>query len=57
MFTFGVAQLAIVSRPLLGFRAALAAGFFPFVIADLLKIVLAAAVLPSVWRFTGRRSY
>jgi biotin transport system substrate-specific component len=56
VFTFGVVQLAIVSRPLLGFRGALAAGFFPFVIADLLKIVVAAAVLPSLWRFTGRRS-
>ena len=30
--------------------AALATGFYPFVVADAIKLCLAAAVLPSVWR-------
>jgi biotin transport system substrate-specific component len=55
VFACGVLQLAIVSRPALGITAALAAGFFPFVLVDLLKIAAAGAVLPSVWRLTARR--
>lgn len=40
------------------FGLALVAGFYPFVVADLLKIVLAAGALPAVWRVLrpyGRR--
>jgi biotin transport system substrate-specific component len=55
VFAFGILQLAIVSQPQLGIGGALAAGFFPFVLADLLKVVAAAAVLPSAWRLTARR--
>jgi len=55
VFAFGILQLAIVSRPQLGIGGALAAGFFPFVLADLLKVVAAAGVLPSAWRLTARR--
>jgi biotin transport system substrate-specific component len=55
VFAVGILQLAIVSRPQLGIGGALAAGFFPFVLADLLKVVAAAGVLPSAWRLTARR--
>jgi biotin transport system substrate-specific component len=47
VFTFGVIQLAAVSHT--GLKGALAAGLFPFAIADLLKLAAAAGVLPFVW--------
>jgi biotin transport system substrate-specific component len=34
--------------------AALALGFYPFVIADAIKLCLAAAVMPVAWRFLAR---
>jgi biotin transport system substrate-specific component len=37
-----------------GLRAALAAGLYPFVIVDFIKVVLASAVLPSAWRLMRR---
>lgn len=38
-----------------GLSGLLAMGFFPFIPGDLAKAVLAAALLPSAWRFLGRR--
>ena len=38
------------------FGLALGAGFYPFLLADLLKIVLAAAMLPGGWRLLARRA-
>ena len=38
-----------------GLRAALAIGFYPFIVADLLKVVAAASVMPSLWKITGTR--
>ena len=32
------------------FGLALAAGLYPFLLADLLKIVLASGMLPGMWR-------
>ena len=32
---------------------ALQLGFYPFVLADLAKVCVAAALLPALWRFTG----
>lgn len=55
LFAGGVLWLA--SAPLagaIGLRAALAAGFYPFVLPDLVKIAVAALILPSVWRFADR---
>lgn len=40
----------------MGIAAALATGVVPFVGADLLKLLAAAAVLPAVWRLLGSRS-
>ena len=39
-----------------GLRAALAIGFYPFIVADLVKVAAAAAVMPGVWKFTGTRT-
>ena len=38
-----------------GVRAAVAAGFAPFVAVDLVKLAVAAAAMPAVWRFIGPR--
>ena len=36
-----------------GLSAALSAGLYPFVIADVIKLCLAASILPALWRLTG----
>ena len=56
IFAGGVLWLAYgapgtVGQPAAGLRAALAAGFFPFIVADLLKVCLAGAVPPTVWKW------
>jgi biotin transport system substrate-specific component len=57
IFTFGVTWLALFARPTpLGFEAALLAGFYAFLPVDLYKVLVAAAILPTVWRATGRRN-
>jgi biotin transport system substrate-specific component len=56
VFAGGVAWLALVARPAGGFGAALAAGFYPFVVADVIKLLFAAAVMPALWWLTGRRA-
>ncbi|MFC4352779.1 biotin transporter BioY [Fodinicurvata halophila] len=47
----GVAWLAT----LIGFEQAIASGFTPFIVGGLLKIVLGALMLPSVWKLIERR--
>jgi biotin transport system substrate-specific component len=54
VFAGGVGWLAIGLR--LGVERALAAGFYPFVVPDVLKLLIAAAVMPSLWSLTGIRS-
>jgi len=39
----------------LGLGAALAAGAYPFIIPDVVKAAVAAALAPTVWRAIGRR--
>jgi biotin transport system substrate-specific component len=46
------ARLAVPGPPM-GLEAALAAGVYPFVLADLAKVLLAASVLPGLWQFFG----
>ncbi len=46
VFAGGVLWLSL----LVGLEAALAAGFYPFVIADTLKLVAAAGVMPGLWK-------
>jgi biotin transport system substrate-specific component len=51
LFGGGVLWLAYVApgQPI-GLRAALAAGLYPFIVADLIKVAFASAVLPAVWK-------
>jgi biotin transport system substrate-specific component len=37
-----------------GLEPTLEAGLYPFIVGDLLKLYLAAALLPAVWRIVGR---
>jgi biotin transport system substrate-specific component len=56
IFAFGVSWLALFARPAgLGLDAALRAGFYPFLVGDIFKIFLGAAILPGVWKIVGRR--
>jgi biotin transport system substrate-specific component len=51
IFAGGVSWLAIsVTRSL---STAIATGFLPFVLADLVKVAAAAAILPQAWRIIG----
>jgi biotin transport system substrate-specific component len=56
LFLGGVLWLAYVPQiggPA-GLRAAMAAGFYPFVLPDILKVAVAALVLPGLWRIADR---
>jgi biotin transport system substrate-specific component len=55
VFAGGLLWLTITS-PAHSFPAALATGFFPFVVPDLLKLLVAASVMPGIWKFTGTRA-
>jgi biotin transport system substrate-specific component len=50
VFSCGVLWLAF-GAPHVGLSAAIATGLVPFLPADIVKIFLAAAVLPAAWRF------
>jgi biotin transport system substrate-specific component len=55
VFLGGVSWLAWFAQPApLGLPTALRTGLLPFIPADIVKILIAAAVLPSVWKLTGR---
>jgi len=55
VFAGGILWLAIVARPGGGFSGALRVGFIPFIAADLLKLMVAAGVMPSLWWLRSRR--
>jgi biotin transport system substrate-specific component len=56
VFAGGVLWLAWFARPAAsGLDAALRSGLYPFIAADLLKIAVAAAVMPILWRFLVRQ--
>ena len=42
------------AAPPIGFEAALVAGVYPFVAADVMKLLVAAGILPGVWALLGR---
>jgi biotin transport system substrate-specific component len=50
IFTCGVAWMAF-GTPNLGLSTAVRTGLIPFIPADIIKICLAATVLPAAWRF------
>jgi biotin transport system substrate-specific component len=55
VFACGIVWLAWFARPApAGLPNALRLGLYPFIAVDILKILLAASVLPAVWKFTGR---
>jgi biotin transport system substrate-specific component len=53
VFTGGVSWLMIAGSRL-GLAAALAAGFYPFVVADFTKLLVASGVMPALWKIIGR---
>lgn len=55
VFGCGVLWLAFSGRPAIGMAAALRTGLFPFIPADTFKILVAAAVMPALWRLTRAR--
>jgi biotin transport system substrate-specific component len=56
VFAGGVLWLTIASKPSIGLSGALAVGFVPFIVPDLLKLLVAAGVMPALWRITGSAS-
>ena len=54
IFASGVTWLALFAQPTgVGFEAALNTGFYPFIPADIVKILVAAAIMPALWKLTG----
>lgn len=53
IFACGVLWLGLFVDPSRGVSGALATGFYPFIIADLVKLLVAAGVMPGLWRLTG----
>ena len=53
VFACGVAWLAFGAHA--GLAAAVRTGLIPFIPADVIKVLLAAAILPAAWRFLGVR--
>jgi biotin transport system substrate-specific component len=58
IYTCGIVWLGLFARVAgaaapVGIQAALAAGFYPFVIADIVKVLAAAGVMPALWRLLG----
>jgi biotin transport system substrate-specific component len=55
VFTCGVAWLAWFARPAAAsLQDALRTGLYPFIPADIVKIFAAAAVMPALWKLTGK---
>jgi biotin transport system substrate-specific component len=56
VFTFGVAWLAWFARPAaLNLDQALRTGLYPFIPADIIKLFVAASVMPALWKLIGNR--
>ena len=56
VFTFGVLWLAWFAQPVqAGLAPALRTGLYPFLPADIVKICIAAAIMPGVWAVIGQR--
>jgi biotin transport system substrate-specific component len=51
VFAFGVLWLASFATPAIGLENAVRIGFLPFIGADVIKLAIAAGILPTVWRF------
>ncbi|GAB2589755.1 biotin transporter BioY [Microlunatus antarcticus] len=53
IYAFGVTGLAASTG--MGITTALAKGVAPFLVGDLIKVVVAAALLPAAWKLVGTR--
>ena len=53
VYAGGVAWLTIASQPARGISSAVAAGLVPFLLPDVLKLFVAAGVMPGLWKLTG----
>lgn len=51
LFIGGVTWLAFFAIAPVGLSAALATGFYPFVVPDIIKVCVASGVLPAIWKF------
>jgi len=49
IFAGGVLWLAAGTQPARGLSSALATGFYPFILPDLAKLLVAASVMPGLW--------
>lgn len=57
IFAGGVSWLAWFAHPIpVGLSAALATGLYPFLLVDIVKICVASAILPGIWKLLGARS-
>jgi biotin transport system substrate-specific component len=57
IFASGLSWLTIQLAPVAGAQAiqeALQQGFYPFIVVDVVKLFVAGAVLPGVWKVLGR---
>ena len=52
IYTFGLCWLCNI----VDIKSVLAIGLYPFIVGDLLKIALAAVLLPAGWKLLGRRN-
>jgi biotin transport system substrate-specific component len=55
VFAGGLSWLALYVQPVAGFGGAIRIGFTPFIVADLVKLLVAAGVMPSLWWIRTRR--
>jgi len=58
IFASGITWLAFFGRTVsgsapIGLAAALATGLYPFIVADIIKLAIAAGLVPAVWRAVG----
>jgi biotin transport system substrate-specific component len=54
IYACGITWLGLFAAPAaIGLRAAMAGGAYPFFLADLLKLFVAAGLLPGLWRVIG----
>jgi biotin transport system substrate-specific component len=54
VYAGGTAWLSIASQQVRGMSSALAAGVVPFIVPDVLKLFVAAGVMPGLWKITGQ---
>jgi biotin transport system substrate-specific component len=54
VYAAGASWLILAPQNALGISAALAAGVVPFIVPDVLKLFVAAGVMPGLWKITGR---